>query len=77
VPIVYLCVSPTPRRLSRAAACAIGAAESSDGIAISSILPWEIALLIDKGRIKVAGTPERFVTSSRSGPGLAVLEITP
>jgi len=66
-----------PERLSRAATRAIGAAERSDGVAISSISLWELALLIDKGRIQVAGTPERFLTRLTERPSLAVLEITP
>src|SRR4029077_18844374 len=54
-----------------------GAAERSDGVAISSISLWELALLIDKGRIQVAGTPERFLARLTERPSLAVLEITP
>ena len=66
-----------PERLSRAATRAIGAAERSDGVAISSISLWELAVLIDKGRIRVEGTPERFLTRLAERPGLAVLDITP
>jgi PIN domain nuclease of toxin-antitoxin system len=66
-----------PERLSRAATRAIAAADRSDGVAISSISLWELACLIDKGRIQVEGTPERFLTRLAERPGLAVLEITP
>ena len=66
-----------PERLSRAATRAIGVAERSDGVAISSISLWELAVLIDKGRIQVEGTPERFLTRLAERPGLAVLDITP
>jgi PIN domain nuclease of toxin-antitoxin system len=66
-----------PERLSRAATRAIGSAERAAGVAISSISLWELALLIDKGRIQVEGTPERFLTRLADRPGLSVLEITP
>jgi PIN domain nuclease of toxin-antitoxin system len=66
-----------PERLSRAATRAIGAADRSDGVAISSISLWELAVLIDKGRIQIEGTPERFLTRLAERPSLAVLEITP
>src|SRR2546428_501076 len=70
-------VAERRERLSRPARRAIGAAERSDGVAISSISLWELALLIDKGRIQVEGTPERFLTRLAERPSLAVLEITP
>jgi PIN domain nuclease of toxin-antitoxin system len=66
-----------PERLSKAATRAIAAADRSDGVAISSISLWELARLIDKGRIQVEGTPERFLTRLAARPGLALLEITP
>jgi PIN domain nuclease of toxin-antitoxin system len=66
-----------PERLSRAATRAIAAADRSDGVAISSISLWELAWLIDRGRIQVEGTPERFLTRLAGRPGLVLLEITP
>ena len=66
-----------PERLSTAATRAIAAAERSDGVAISSISLWEHAWIIDKRRIQVDGTPERFLTRLAGRPGLALLEITP
>ena len=44
-----------PERLSKAAARAIVRAEADDGIGIASITLWEIALLIDAGRVVVHG----------------------
>ena len=66
-----------PERLSRAATRVIAGAERSDGVAISSISLWELACLIDKGRIQVEGTPDRFLTRLAGRAGLALLEITP
>jgi len=66
-----------PERLSRAARRAIAAADRSDGVAISSISLWELASLIDRGRIQVEGTAERFLIRLADRPGLALLEITP
>ena len=66
-----------PERLSRAATRAIAAAERSAGLAISSISLWELASLIDKGRIHVDGSTERFLTRLAERAGLALLDITP
>ena len=66
-----------PERLSRAATRAIAAADRSDGVAISTISLWELARLIDKGRIRVDGTTERFLIRLGERPGMTLLEITP
>jgi PIN domain nuclease of toxin-antitoxin system len=74
---VVLWLTVKPERLSKAAARAIKRAERSDGVAIASITLWEIAQLIDDGRVKVQGTTERFLESLCQSPGLSVLPITP
>lgn len=73
--ILWLTVKP--ERLSRAAVRAIKRAERGDGLAISSITLWEIAQLVDDGRIKVQGSTEKFLESLCQSPGLTLLEITP
>lgn len=69
-------LAASPQRLSAAATRTIAAAERSDGIAIASISLWELAMLIDKGRIRVDGTTERFLSRISGKAGLTVLEIT-
>ena len=74
---VVLWLTVKPERLSKAAVRAIKRAERGDGVAISSITLWEIAHLIDDGRVKVQGTTERFLESLCQGSGLGVRPITP
>ena len=48
-------------RLSRAAASAIRRARHSGGLAISAISLWELAFLLERGRIQSYGTVEASV----------------
>ena len=50
-----------PKKLSRKARRAIHQARESGGVAVASITLWELAWLVEKGRIQVAGTVEAFV----------------
>ena len=58
---VLIWMTGEPKRLSRAAAQAIRAAEKKDGIAISAISLWELAALFTRGRIRAYGTVEASV----------------
>ena len=66
----------SPERLSKDATRAIAAAERSDGVALASISLWELAALVEKGRIHVEGSAERFLDRLVARPGLLILEIT-
>jgi PIN domain nuclease of toxin-antitoxin system len=66
-----------PEGLSKAAARAIARAEAGDGIAIASITLWEIALLIDAGRIVVQGPTEAFLKLILQRPRLFMLDLSP
>jgi PIN domain nuclease of toxin-antitoxin system len=66
-----------PQKLSRPATRAIRRAEREGGVAIASITLWEIAQLVDEGRVRVHGSTERFLDSLCESPGLVVLDITP
>ncbi len=66
-----------PGRLSVRAKQAIARAEARGGIAIASITLWELALLIDTGRIVVHGSPETFLTRVVARPRLIVLDLSP
>lgn len=72
-----LWLTVTPRRLSRTATRAIERADRAGGVAISSITLWEIAQLVDDGRVKIDGSTERFLESLCQRSELTVLEITP
>lgn len=76
---VLLWLAVRPARLSKAATRAIKRAERAEragGVAISSITLWEIAQLVDDGRVKVHGSTEGFLESLCQSSELAVLEIT-
>lgn len=63
------------RILSRAAAAAIRRARRSDGVAVSAISVWELALLFSRGRIQGYGTVESSVRLLLEG--VSVRPITP
>ncbi len=66
-----------PEGLSRAAARAIARAEAGGGNAIASITMWEIAQLIDSGRVRVHGSTETFLKLILQRPRLFVLDLSP
>jgi PIN domain nuclease of toxin-antitoxin system len=66
-----------PELLSKSAARAVSRAETGNGMAIASITLWEIAQLIDAGRIVVRGSPEGFLKLILQRPRLVVLDLSP
>lgn len=74
---VLVMLALKPERLSKPAARAIAKAETRDGVAIASITLWELALLIDDGRVAVPGSIESFLKDVSQRPGLTVLDISP
>ena len=65
-----------PERLSRSAASAIRRARTSDGMAISDISVWELALLFARGTLHAHGTVEYAVQTIVSRSAVSVLPIT-
>ncbi len=63
-----------PEELSRAAAAEIRNAGKSGGLGIAAISLWEIAWLLEHGRVRYSGTAEAFLNKLTSR--LAVLPIT-
>jgi PIN domain nuclease of toxin-antitoxin system len=61
--------------LSKAAASAIGRARRSDGVAVSVISVWELALLFSRGKIQGLGTIEASIRDLLDG--VTTLPITP
>ena len=66
-----------PEGLSKAAHRAIARAVAGSGAGIASITLWEIALLIDAGRVVVRGSTEAFLRLMVQRPGLFVLDLSP
>lgn len=62
-------------QLSKDAASAIRRARRSDGVAISAITIWELALLLARGKIQGSGTIEASIRDLLEG--VTVLPITP
>jgi PIN domain nuclease of toxin-antitoxin system len=61
--------------LSKAAVSAIGRARRSDGVAVSVISVWELALLFSRGKIQGSGTIEASIRDLLDG--VTTLPITP
>ena len=65
------------RRLGADARAAIAAAGDSDDIGISAITPWEIALLVERGRLRLAQEVGAWIRSVLALPGIKLLPIDP
>jgi PIN domain nuclease of toxin-antitoxin system len=72
---VLLWTTLESRKLSRSAREAIGAETLSGVLAISDTTVWEIAWIVEHGRIQISGTAERFVREITAK--LVVRPITP
>jgi PIN domain nuclease of toxin-antitoxin system len=64
-----------PKKLSRSAEQAIRKSRLHDGVAVSAVTLWELALLVSRGRIQGYGTVERSV--EKLIEGVTVKAITP
>lgn len=66
-----------PEKLSRDAARAIQKAASSTGLGLSSISLWELAMLVEGGKLRLKmATTRGFLDALVQTPSLVVLEIT-
>ncbi len=65
------------RRLGADARAAIAAAGDSDDIGISAITPWEIALLVECGRLRLAQEVGAWIRLVLALPGIKLLPIDP
>jgi len=63
------------RRLSRTAAATIRRARRGEGLAVSAITLWELALLMARGRLQAYGTMDASIRELTADVG--VLPITP
>ena len=66
-----------PEKLSKSAASAIRKARSSDGLSISDVTIWELALLLSRGVLQSGGTLENTLRSLLGRSGVTIKPITP
>jgi PIN domain nuclease of toxin-antitoxin system len=72
---VWVWLAMDSKRLSRAALAAIRRAADAGGISVASISLWELATLIDQGRIRAPGTIESSVRAVIDGTSVVVHEL--
>ena len=65
------------RRLGSDARAKITAAEQEDGIGISAITPWEIALLVEKGPLRLSREVREWIMAVLALPAIGLLPIEP
>ena len=64
-------------RLGRNARTAIEDAGRTDGTAVSAITPWEIALLAEKGRLRLGCDAAIWIDTALDLPGVRLVPIEP
>jgi len=67
----------TPEQLSESARTAIAQANQADGLIICDISLWEIAMLLQRGRLRVDTDPLRFINLVLQANKTRVQAITP
>ena len=65
------------RRLGPCACAAIEKAASADGILVSAITPWEIALSVEKGRLRLGREVGVWLEAALALPGVVLAPIGP
>ena len=65
------------RRLGEAARATIEEARYSDRVGVSAITPWEIALLVEKGRLQLAMELGAWIRTALQAPGIDLMPIEP
>ncbi|MDE0391032.1 MAG: type II toxin-antitoxin system VapC family toxin [Rhodospirillales bacterium] len=65
------------RRLATDATAAITAAGQADEVGISAITPWEIALLAERGRLRLAREVSAWIKAALALPGIRLIPLEP
>jgi len=65
------------KRIGRSAQAAVEEAANSDAALVSAITPWEIALLVSKGRLKLGVDVMDWLRNALANPGLHVAPLEP
>jgi PIN domain nuclease of toxin-antitoxin system len=74
---VWLWWLSDPELLSPAAGVAIEAAAAEHAIAISAISCWEVAMLVDRGRLVLDRSVDAFVRGTEALPFVHMVDIDP
>ena len=64
-------------RLGPRARAAVEEAASADGVLVSAITPWEIALLVEKRRLRLGREVGAWLESALALPGIVLAPIEP
>ncbi len=72
---VWLWWLSAPEQLSDAAASAIAAAVADDAVHISAISAWEVALLVERGRLDLDRSPTALVTATAALPFVHFVDV--
>ena len=64
-------------RLGSGGRAAVDGSRSADGIGVSAITPWEIALLTDKGRLRLGRDVASWLDAVLDLPGIQLMPILP
>ena len=73
----FVWVMEGDRKLGPAARRAILKASADNGVAISAITPWEIAMLENKGRLRLAREVGEWIRDALRTPAVRLLPIRP
>lgn len=65
-----------PDKLSQEARKVIDEARVQEAVYVSSISVWEIALLVERGRLKLDRSPRQWLSQAQSLPYLSFLPVT-
>ena len=65
------------RRLGTDATAAIEAAGQADEVGISAITPWEIALLAERGRLRLTREVGAWIKAALALPGIRLIPLEP
>ncbi|MCY3671243.1 MAG: type II toxin-antitoxin system VapC family toxin [Alphaproteobacteria bacterium] len=65
------------RRLGPRARAAIEEAASGEGVLVSAITPWEVALLVGKGRLRLGREVGAWLEAALALPGMVLAPIEP
>ena len=64
-----------PERLSKAAADAVSQAVREDAVALSSISAWELAMLVDRGRLELDRSVDALVQGTEALSFVHVVDV--
>lgn len=66
-----------PERLSDTVKSLLGNPQSTDGLLLSAISPWEFCKLVAKGQLGITGDTEEWLTIALEMHGLDLVPLTP